>query len=115
MLFALEGIAGFNDLGTDGEGRVYVGMLCFMLFAGESSVPGRGVANRPRGRGGRALRGIESANGLGFSPDESTIYVCGDARGEILADDLTDGGEATGRARVRALPFGRGGWACSGH
>jgi len=41
LLGDLEGVTGFNDLGTDGEGRVYVGALRFKPFAGESPTPGQ--------------------------------------------------------------------------
>ena len=55
----LDGVTGFNDLGVDADGRVYVGALRFRPFGGESPVPGeiwrigdgrRAVAARRRGR-----------------------------------------------------------------
>ena len=105
-VFALDGIAGFNDMGTDSEGRVYAGALRFMPFAGESPVPGEVWRIDGEGEAVELFGGIEWANGIGFSPDYRTIYACDYARGEILAHDLTDGGEATGRRVFAHSPSG---------
>jgi xylono-1,5-lactonase len=96
-VFALEGVAGFNDLGTDADGRVYAGCLRFMPFAGEAPVPGEIWRIDGGGQAVEMFGGIEWANGIGFSPDFKTIYACDYASGEVVAHDLTDAGTATGR------------------
>jgi sugar lactone lactonase YvrE len=105
-VFALDGVAGFNDLATDSEGRVYAGTLRFMPFADETPVPGEIWRIDCVGEAAELFGGIEWANGIGFSPDERTIYSCDYARGEILAHDLTDGGEATGQRVFAHSPSG---------
>ena len=40
MLGEMEGVTGFNDLGVDAAGSVWVGALRFRPFGGESPVPG---------------------------------------------------------------------------
>ena len=39
-LDAIPGATGFNDLTTDGAGRIYVGSLAFKVFGGETPKPG---------------------------------------------------------------------------
>ena len=85
LLGEVEGVTGFNDLGVDGEGRVYVGALRFRPFAGESPVPGE-VWRIDSAGATRALEGIDWPNGIGFSPGGSTIYACDYAHGTVVSD-----------------------------
>jgi sugar lactone lactonase YvrE len=84
-LFALEGVAGFNDLAAGSDGSVYVGVLRFMPFAGEQPVPGEiwRVGPEPE----ELFGGIAWPNGIGFSPDGETLYACDFASGKVIAYD----------------------------
>ena len=86
LLAGMDGVTGFNDLAADSDGRVYVGALRFKPFAGETHKPGQ--VWRIDGAGAAvALEGIDWPNGVGFSPDGSTMYACDYAHGTVLAGD----------------------------
>ena len=105
-VFALEDVAGFNDMSTDIDGRVYAGALRFMPFADERPVPGEVWRIDGAGAAVEVFGGIEWANGIGLSPDYRTIYTCDYARGEVLAHALTDSGDVTGRRVFAQSPSG---------
>ena len=105
-LFAIEDAAGFNDIATDAQGRVYAGVLRFMPFAQEPPVPGEIWRIDGEGEAVELFGGIEWANGIGFSPDHRTIYACDYACGEVLAHALTENGEATERRVFARSPSG---------
>jgi gluconolactonase len=86
LLGDLEGVTGFNDLAADAEGRVYVGALRFSPFAGEDPRPGQ-LWRVDSGGAAPVLEGIDWPNGIGFSPDGSTMYACDYAHGAVLNDD----------------------------
>ena len=85
LLGEAEGVTGYNDLGVDPAGRVHVGALRFRPFAGESPVPGE-VWTIDAGGAAVSVRGIDWPNGIGFSPDGTTTYVCDYAHGAVVAD-----------------------------
>jgi xylono-1,5-lactonase len=87
-LLTLEGATGFNDLAADVAGRIYVGALRFMPFAGEDPVPGEVWRIDAPGQATQVLDGILWANGIGFSPDGATMYVSDYATGEVIAFEL---------------------------
>jgi sugar lactone lactonase YvrE len=90
-LFSLDGVAGFNDMGTDNEGRIYAGALRFMPFGGEEPVPGEIWRIDSAGEGTAVLDAITWANGIGFSPDGHTMYACDYASGELHALETASG------------------------
>ena len=85
LLGEMEGVTGYNDLGVDSAGRVWVGALRFRPFAGESPVPGEVWTIGPSGAA-VAQRGVDWPNGIGFSPDGAIAYVCDYAHGTVVAD-----------------------------
>jgi sugar lactone lactonase YvrE len=85
VLLSLEGVTGFNDLCAGPDGSVYVGALRFMPFGGEEPVPGEVWRVEREGAAAQVVDGIEWANGVGFSPDGGTMYVCDFASGEVVA------------------------------
>ena len=93
LLGEIEGVTGFNDLGVDGEGRVWVGALRFRPFAGEPPVPGE-LWRIDSAGATKALEGIDWPNGIGFAPDGATIYACDYAHGTVVSD----GGRAFARS-----------------
>jgi gluconolactonase len=106
-LLEVEGATGFNDLGTDSHGRVYVGVLRFHPFKGEQPVPGGiwalgGDLPDPR----EVTREIDWANGIGFSPDGTTIYASDYAHSHVLAWDVAADGGLSNRRVFGAAPEG---------
>jgi gluconolactonase len=106
VLLTIEGVTGFNDMAADGAGRLYVGALRFSPFAGESPVPGEVWRIDLDGRATVAFDDIEWPNGIGFSPDGSTIYASDYAKGQVIAHDLTESGEARDRRVFAQSPSG---------
>jgi sugar lactone lactonase YvrE len=104
-LLAGEGVAGYNDMAAAADGSVYVGALRFHPFKGEAPVPGD-VIRVAAGGTEEMFGGIEWPNGIGFSPDGSTVYACDYARGAVVAFDgestqvllETESGDADGLA-----------------
>ena len=74
VLLEVEGALGFNDLTTDRAGRVFVGSLRSSAFDAGPRIPGELWRIDGERQGVEVYRGIEFANGVGFSPDYRTIY-----------------------------------------
>ena len=86
LLGEMDGVTGYNDLGTDAEGSVYAGALRFSPFKGEAAVPGQ--VWKVDGAGATlVLEGIDWPNGIGFSPDGSTMYACDYAHATVRSAD----------------------------
>ena len=98
-LDAIPGATGFNDLTTDGAGRIYVGSLAFRVFGGETPKPGHLHVIDLDGKMRTLSDGVLLTNGLGFSPDGRRLYHC-DARRELVRvyDVADDGSVGHGRA-----------------
>ncbi len=78
----IEGAIGFNDLTTDAAGRVYVGSLCYRVFA-DPPKPGFLHVIDLDGAMRTLSDGVMLTNGLGFSPDGARLYHC-DARASLV-------------------------------
>jgi len=79
---AIPGAVGFNDLTTDAVGRIYVGSLCYRVFA-DPPKPGFLHVIDLDGSLRTLSDGIMLTNGLGFSPDGSRLYHS-DARAGLV-------------------------------
>jgi sugar lactone lactonase YvrE len=105
-LLARDEVVGFNDLGTDAEGRVLAGALRFHPFKGEDPVPGEIWRIDAAGEAEEVFGGILWANGIGTSPDGEMVYACDFSSGEVIAYDgaaarpliRTESGDADGLA-----------------
>ena len=87
LLGGVEEVTGFNDLGVDTGGSVWVGALRFRPFGGESPVPGevwRVGPDEPT----RVDLAPDWPNGIGFSPDGATMYISDYAHALVLAHDV---------------------------
>jgi sugar lactone lactonase YvrE len=82
-LLALDGVAGFNDITTDGAGSLLVGALRFKPFAGEDPVPTEVWRIVAPGIAEVAAEGIDWPNGIAATPDGGAIYVSDTANGVI--------------------------------
>src|SRR5215831_4979038 len=75
ILFAPEGVPGFNDLFTDAQGRVYTGSMRSDPFSLKGPrVLGECYRIEAEGRATELYGGVSLTNGIGFSPDGKTIY-----------------------------------------
>jgi xylono-1,5-lactonase len=101
--------AGFNDLGTDGAGRVYFGSLRHDPFAeGEPFAAGEAYRVNHDGSVDQLYEDVGLTNGIGFSPDGSRMYHADSARGHVILHDV-DGDTVLNRrvfATVRGDPDG---------
>jgi D-xylonolactonase len=106
VLLDVEGVTGFNDLGTASDGSVYVGSLRFMPFKGEEPVPGEIWRIPPHGDAAPVAGGVLWANGIGFSPDGGTAYGSDYARSCVLAWDMTADGSLAAPRVFAEMPAG---------
>ena len=89
-LLSVEGVAGFNDLATDSEGRVYAGALRFHPLSGEEPTPGEVWRIEADGSATIVASGIDWANGIVHSADDSLMYVSDTAAGVIKVFERDD-------------------------
>ena len=106
VLLDVDGVTGFNDLGTATDGSVYVGSLRFMPFRGEQPVPGEIWRIPAQGDAAPVAGGVLWANGIGFSPDGTIAYGSDYARSCVLAWDVRPDGSLTSPRTFAAIPAG---------
>lgn len=109
IVFAPEGVPGFNDLFSDAHGRVYTGSMRFDPFSTLGPrTPGECYRIDGEGRATELYGGVSLTNGIGFSPDGATIYHSDSARGLILVHALDASGRAVPQRHipVQGLPDG---------
>ena len=91
-LLRVDGVAGWNDLCTDGRGRVYAGALRFAVFDPAATVvPGAlwraGADVDPTMMFGDVVH----ANGVACTPDGRTIYLSDTRRRVVIVFDAERG------------------------
>jgi gluconolactonase len=97
-----------NDVVCRSDGLIYFTDPAYGVKPAERALHFQGVyAFDPRQEGPDALRllvdDFEKPNGLAFSPDERTLYVCDTGRYHVRAFDITaDGSLRVGSSRVFA-------------
>lgn len=98
VVFDIEDVPGFNDLFTNRDGHVFTGSMRTSPF----DPPG------PRKMGelyrvtseGKAIElygDVSLTNGIGFSPDERTIYHSDTVRNHVIAHDVDAAGRVSNR------------------
>jgi gluconolactonase len=101
VLFADDGVPGFNDLFTDADGRVYTGSLRSDPFSDSGPrTPGECYRIEAEGRATRLYGDVSLSNGIGFSPDGRTMYHSDTAARAIRVHRLDDG-RTTPAATIR--------------
>jgi gluconolactonase len=102
VLFARDGVPGFNDLFTDAGGRVYTGSIRSNPFTEHGpGTPGECYRIEAEGRATELYGGVSLTNGIGFSPDGGTIYHSDTAAAVIHVHHLDAAGRATPAAPIR--------------
>ena len=107
VLFELEAGSRFNDIGTDPNGRLYVGTLRFDPFNPEAlPTPGELYRVDSEGEATQLYDDVGLTNGIGFSPDGQTIYHSDSLRRHIIAHRIKDDGSCIERHIFAQLPQG---------
>lgn len=106
IVFAVEGVPGFNDLYTDAEGCVYVGSLRSDPFAEGEQTPGELYRLRPGGAYEELYGDVGLTNGIGFSPQGDRLYHSDSGIPAVTVADVGADGKVSGK-RVFA-PIERG-------
>ncbi|HVE40065.1 MAG TPA: SMP-30/gluconolactonase/LRE family protein [Planctomycetota bacterium] len=88
----------FNDILADPKGRLYAGTIYWGANGMEK--PGKLYLIEGAGRARVVDEGIEIANGLGFSPDNRTLYFADSARRVIFAYDVDPRSGDLSRRRI---------------
>ena len=86
-----EGACGYNDLGSTADGELLAGVLRFRPFAGEQPCPGMLLALAADGSERVLSEEVLWPNGIGVSPDGSTIFISDYARAVVLAVPVAGG------------------------
>jgi D-xylonolactonase len=80
---------GLNDLQPDDQGSIYVGSLEHnALEEGAKRVPGSLFRVDPDGKVTKLYEGIETTNGMGFSPDRKLLYHADSTTKAVWAYDV---------------------------
>jgi len=85
-------VVGFNDLTTDGRGRIYAGSLAYSVMGNEPPKPGRLYIIDLDGSARAISDGVMLTNGLGFSPDGKHLYHSDTRSSLIRTYDMADDG-----------------------
>jgi D-xylonolactonase len=84
----VDGVAGWNDLCTDGSGRVYAGALRFAVFDPDvEAVPGELWRVGLDREGSVVFRDVVHANGVACTADGRTIYLSDSRRQRVIVFD----------------------------
>lgn len=91
--------APFNDLMADNEGRIYAGTLRSDPFGDmDDRAPGECHRIDLDGTTTEVYGGIALTNGIGFSPDGTTIYHSDTGNNHVICHDIEDGQMVNRRA-----------------
>ena len=106
IVFAVDGVPGFNDLYTDAAGCVYVGSLRSDPFAEGEQIPGELYRLSPGGGSEELYGDVGLTNGIGFSPAGDLLYHSDSAIPAVTVADVGADGKVSGK-RIFA-PIERG-------
>jgi xylono-1,5-lactonase len=98
-VLAIDGVLGFNDLGADRDGRIYVGSVRYRsLDRNAIPIPGELWRLDLDGTATVLYDGVQQCNGVAISADGTTIYHADTQAGCLIVHDLSpDGSTATNR------------------
>ncbi len=109
MLLSKEGVASFNDCHTDEAGAVYVGSIRSDLSDLKAAkTPGECYRINVDGSTDELYGGIEVSNGIGFSPDGSTLFHVDSTAKGVITHDVDATGAVSNRRLIGRSAFERG-------
>ena len=98
IIFDIEGVPGFNDLFTNGAGQILVGSMRSNPFEFNADrETGELYCIEAEGKAAELYDDISLTNGIGFSPDERTLYHSDTARNHVIVHDVATDGTCTNR------------------
>ena len=110
QLLDLDGVVSFNDCHADADGRVLVGSIRSDPMADLRGPrdPGECWRIGPGGATTELYGDVGLSNGIGFSPDGSTIYHCDSTGRGVITHDYAPDGSVSNRRLLAAASFERG-------
>lgn len=108
-LLELDGVNSFNDCHTDRSGRVYVGAIRSNLDDLKAEkTPAECYRIDLDGSVEELYNGVEVSNGIGLSPDGTTLYHVDSTAKGIITHDLDSSGALSNRRLIGRPSFERG-------
>jgi gluconolactonase len=80
----VDGVAGWNDLCTDGSGNVYAGALRFSVFDPAAEAVAGELWRVDGGGAAPLVDDVVHANGVAWSPDGGTLYLSDTRRQQLI-------------------------------
>ena len=109
ILLEVDGVTSFNDCHTDRQGRIYVGAIRSDLTdLRAEKTPGECYRINLDGSVEELYGGIEVSNGIGFSPDGSTMYHVDSTAKGLITHDVDSEGRVSNRRLIGSPSFIRG-------
>ncbi len=109
VLLQDDAIGMWNDLQPDAEGRIITGSVRMDVFDPKATVvPGDAYRIGLDGVATRLYDGIGVSNGIGFSPDGTTLYHVDSPSKGVWAHDVAADGSVSGRRHLGRAAFERG-------
>ncbi|MGH1492715.1 MAG: SMP-30/gluconolactonase/LRE family protein [Acidimicrobiales bacterium] len=109
VLLELDGVNSFNDCHTDQHGRLYVGAIRSDLTDLKAEkTPGECYRINLDGSVDELYAGVEVSNGIGFSPDGSTLYHVDSTAKGLITHDIAPDGAVSNRRLIGGPSFVRG-------
>lgn len=99
-------LKGLNDLQPDDHGSVFVGSLEFDALSDNKPVPGSLFRVDPDGKVTKLWDGIETTNGMGFSPDRKYLYHADSTTYAVWVYDVQPDRTLKDRRIFAKLPHG---------
>ena len=109
VLLARDGVSAFNDLQPDPEGRIIAGAIRMnMEDPNAEKVPGEAYRIDLDGSVTELYGGVETSNGIGFSPDGRSLYHSDSTTKGIWVHDVAPDGSLSNRRHIGKAAFERG-------
>jgi sugar lactone lactonase YvrE len=99
-------LKGLNDIQPDDHGSIFVGSLEFDALSDNKPIPGNLFRVDPDGKVTKLWEGIETTNGMGFSPDRKYLYHADSTTYAVWVYDVQSDRTVKDRRVFAKLPTG---------
>ena len=99
-------LKGLNDIQPDDHGSIFVGSLEFDALSDNKPIPGNLFRVDPDGKVTKLWEGIETTNGMGFSPDRKYLYHADSTTYAVWVYDVQPDRTVKDRRVFAKLPTG---------